>query len=90
MSLGTSGVGRPTPGAVDGLPNGQFSDGGGFVPLFPPRLRELGLRPGLDLAELAAADRRSLAGDADGGRGTHPRAHRRCAGFAEQAVETHA
>ena len=46
------------------------------------RLRELGLRPGLDPAELAAADRRSLAGDADGGRRAHARAHRRCAGFA--------
>src|SRR6185312_10111338 len=46
------------------------------------RLRELGLRPGLDPAELAAADRRSLAGHADGGRGALPRAHRRCAGFA--------
>jgi hypothetical protein len=41
------------------------------------RLRQLGLRPGLDAAELAAADRRSLAGDADRGRGAHPRAHRR-------------
>src|SRR5207344_2239856 len=46
------------------------------------RLRQLGLRPGLEHAELAAADRRSLASDAYRGRGAHPRAHRRCAGFA--------
>ena len=50
------------------------------------RLRELGLRPGLDAAELAAADRRSLAGDADRGRGAHPRAHRRRAEFARGAL----
>src|SRR4029079_1730809 len=46
------------------------------------RLRELRLRPGLDPAGLAAADRRGLAGDADRGRRAHPRAHRRGAGFA--------
>jgi hypothetical protein len=51
-------------------------------PSVSARLRELGLRPRLDPAELVAADRQGLAGDADGGRGAHPRAHRRCAGLA--------